>query len=125
MRRINDLAQYLDEIAPVLVRRLAHNKRWADWQGSIQIEGMRLAARLEIDRGQVLVVPHLNQKTAARAGRRSSIVLRADDLAIQRMVLGVEHPFEEYLQMNAAVTPHLNDNARDLLETLFPMQVFK
>lgn len=124
MRRINDLAQYLDEIAPVLERRLADSERWAAWQGSILIEGARLMARLEIDSGKVRALPHRPQKAGRTARRKASddpmITIQADDLAIQRMAFGIEHPFEEYLQLNATVTPHLNDSARDLLEILFP-----
>ena len=122
MRRINNLAQYLDEIAPVLRRRLADSKTWADWEGTIVIEGSALSAVLKIDRGNVEVMPHMKQ-TAMKAQDEPSITIRAGDLAIQRIAFGIEHPFEEYLQSNATVTPHLNDRARNLLETLFPKSV--
>jgi len=122
MRRINNLAQYLDEIAPVLRRRLADSKTWTDWEGTIAIEGSALSAVLKIDRGNVEVTPHKKQ-TAKRAQDVPSITIRAGDLAIQRIAFGIEHPFEEYLQSNATVTPHLNDRARNLLETLFPKSV--
>jgi len=124
MRRINDLAQYLDETAVVLERRLADSKRWAGWQGSILIVGTRLMARLAIGRGKVRSLPHRPQKSGGTALRKASdapsITIQADDFAIQRMAFGIEHPFEEYLQLNAAVTPHLNERTRDLLEILFP-----
>lgn len=127
MRRVNDLAQFLDETTPVLERRLAVSKKWADWQGRILLEGDGLRACLEIDRGKICALPAGGRETAAAAGRagpaRPSISVQADDQSIQRMVSGLEHPFEEYLQLGAAVTPHLSNDARDLLENLFPKVV--
>lgn len=124
MRRINDLAQYLDETSPVLERRLAESKKWTDWQGRILLEGDELSACLEIDRGKIRALPAARRENAGNAGRtrlaRPSISVHADDQGIQRMVSGIEHPFEEYLQLSASVTPHLSNEARDLLEALFP-----
>ena len=110
--RVNRLDQYLDEISGTLELRLARDKRFAGWTGSIRLDGGRLKASIDVRDGKVSV--------AAKRPIGPNITVRGDEFSIQRIVLGVATPFEEYLQLQVAVSSCLGAGARDLLETMFP-----
>ena len=116
MRRINDLRQHLDEVAPVFERRLEESKPWSDWSGSVFFDGERLRAALLVERGKV--------SSAART-KEPSITIRGADIPIQGIVMGMASAFEEYLQKDVEILPSLNDGARQLLDVLFPKTVFE
>lgn len=111
MMQIRNLRQFLQEIRPVLERRLAGSPT-SDWQGTLDLIGERLKARLDIEAGKVRsVVPR---------GRPRGLCLLGDDDTITRIALGRETPFEAYLQTRLAVRPRLHGAIPNLLEALFP-----
>lgn len=112
LARINSLPRFFAEIAPALEQRLKESKTWASWCGAMYVDADRLKAGLIISGGKVAV-----RKTRP-AG--TSVTLRGGEAAIERVALGLATPFEEYLQKTLHVTPSVNENTRDLLETLFP-----
>lgn len=103
-----DLPQFLEEITPLLERRLAKS----DWVGTIALCGKKHRAGLTIRRGRVSI--------QARPPARADITLAGSDAAITRIVAGVQTPFEPYLQLDLQITPALNERVLKLLETLFP-----
>ncbi len=103
-----NLPQFLEEIAPLLTRRLGKK----DFTGTISILGRKHRAALKIDSGRVSVL--------RQPPNGADITLKASDDNVTRIVAGIETPFEAYLQQNMQIAPMLNENVRDLLETLFP-----
>ena len=103
-----DLPQFLEEITPLLERRMAKS----DWAGTIALCGQEHRAGLAIRNGRVQVQP--------RPPARADITLAGSDAAITRIVAGVHTPFEPYLQLDLQITPPLNERVLELLETLFP-----
>jgi len=107
-RQLINLPQFLEEIAPLLERRL--EKR--DWTGTIALCGETHRAALAV-RGHRVVV-------SRRLPARADIALEGSDRAITQVVAGIESPLEPYLQLDLRITPALNRHALKLLETLFP-----
>jgi len=103
-----DLPKFLDEITPLLERRL----RKIDWSGTIAICGEEHRAALTIRDGRVAV--------RRRLPARADITLAGADATITRMVVGRCTPYEPYLQLDLKISPSLGLQARGLLETLFP-----
>jgi ribosomal protein S18 acetylase RimI-like enzyme len=108
MFKLIDLPQFLEEVAPLLERRLAKS----DWTGTVALCGETHRAGLTIRKGRVTV----QRRPAARAGIR----LEGTDAAITRVVAGIDSPFEPYLQLDLEIAPALNRRFLELLETLFP-----
>ena len=111
MMQIRNLRQFLQEIRPVLEKRLADSDA-GDWQGTIDLIGERLKARLDVEAGKVRsVVPR---------GASRGLCLQGDDDTLTRIALGRETPFEAYLQTRLAIRPRVNEARTNLLRALFP-----
>ena len=108
MFKIIDLLRFLEEITPLLERRL--KKR--GWHCSIALRGETHRAGLTI-RGKRVTV-------SRRLPTRADITLAGHDRAITQVVAGIHSPMEPYLQLDLQITPSLNRHVLDLLETLFP-----
>jgi len=108
MFAVLDLPQFLEEITPLLERRLAKS----DWVGTIALCGEKHRAGLTIRRGRVKIQPW--------PPADADITLAGSDAAITRIVAGVQTPVEPYLQLELQITPALNERVLELLETLFP-----
>ena len=110
--RVNDLARYLRELRGMLRERGQGGDGPTAWRGTIAFDGGRLRAALHLERGRVTVLP--------KPPRSSSILLAGGDEPIERMVLGVTSPFDEWSQGEIEIRPPLSPDSRKLLETLFP-----
>jgi len=106
-----NLPQFLDELRPLLAHRLAKKDK-TEYVGTIALVGEKHRAGLRIQTGRITV---LN-----RPPSRPDIALVASDETITRIVVGVETPFEAYLQLRLRISPMLNDDVRDLLDALLP-----
>ena len=107
--RIRDLGLFLREMQVTLTARLADLK---SPPLTIAIDGERLKAALAIRRNGVEVL----RGTPAKA----DIYIRGDEQAIERMVLPISSPFEEYIQTAINVSHPLSGEIKRLLEALFP-----
>jgi len=108
MFALRDLPQLLEELRPLLSRRLEK----AGWTGTISLLSPTHRAALFIDGPRVEVL--------RRPPARADIALSGSDRTITRIAGGIATPFEEYLQLDLQITPMLNDRTRELLETLWP-----
>jgi len=108
MFKLIDLPRFLEEITPLLERRIAKN----DWAGTIVLRGEEHRAALTIRKARVKVRPRLPA--------RPDITLEGSDAAITRIVAGIHSPLEPYLQLDLRITPALNSHVLELLETIFP-----
>ncbi len=102
------LPQFLDEIRPLLERRLVKE----DWAGTIAIRGDKHSAGLTIRNGRVTV--------HGRPPARAAITLSGSDETITRIVTGIETPFKAYWNLDLEITPALNSRVRELLDRIFP-----
>lgn len=108
MFAMRDLPRYLEELKPLLQRRL----KKSGWTGTISLVAPGHKAALTIDGPRVTV--------HRRPPKRADMVLAGSDRAITRIAGGIATPFEEYLQLDLKITPMLNARTRELLETLLP-----
>ncbi len=128
LHRINDLARFLADMAPLLEQRLREKPVWRDWVGTVVLEGGALRARLAVDHARVRVhrlrAPGLGSPRAAGRPQREpdpgEIIVRGDPEAIQGIALGLTTPFEGHLQTRVRIIPSWSPAACDLLEILFP-----
>jgi len=111
MGRVNDLALLLEELSPLLIRRLREGKK-KDWQGSVAFRGQRLQGTLSIKGGKI--------KVRKAALPRASITLVGSDTVISQILFGRKTAFEAYLQDELEVAPMMNQSVRELLGCLFP-----
>jgi GNAT superfamily N-acetyltransferase len=111
MFALQDLPQFLDELRPLLAHRLAKKDK-GDYVGTVALVGEKHRAGLRIDTGRITVLP--------RPPLRPDIALTGADETVTKIVIGVETPFEAYLQLRLKVAPMVNTGVRDLLEALFP-----
>ena len=111
MMQVRHLAQFLNEIAPVIGKRLAKSD-FKQWQGTIDLLGSRLQARIAVSKGKIKA-----QKPGAKP---ADIVLTCDDDTVTRIALGRETPFEAYLQIRLTIEPRVSEEITRLLEVVFP-----
>ena len=111
MLQIRHLPQFLQEIAAVLESRLLASE-YKDWEGTVDLLGERLQARVTIFRGR------------AKAGKPGAappdVSLTGSDDTITHIALGRKTPFEAYLQTELAIGPRINERLSGLVEVLFP-----
>ena len=111
MMQIRNLVQFLQEISPVIEKRLADSD-FKGWDGKIDLLGTRLRGRITVSEGSV--------KASAPTSRPADIVMCCDDDTVTRVALGRETPFEAYLQARLTIGPRVSDSITKLLETVFP-----
>ncbi len=109
--RIRDLGLFLSEMQQTLSARVAGMKPPPP-RTTIAIRGGRLVAGLAIQPGGVEVRPGLPAKADIR--------IEGNEEAVQRMVLAISSPLEEYIQTAIKVKPPLNGEVKRLLALLFP-----
>jgi hypothetical protein len=103
-----NLPQFLEEITPLLERRLERN----GWSGTVTLRGDKHRAGLDVRKSHVTVLPTLP--------RRADVCLCGSDDSITRVAGGIFSPYELYLQRELRVEPMLTEPVRKLLEHLFP-----
>ena len=108
MFKLINLPRFLEEIAPLLERRL--EKR--DWHCTLALRGETHRAGVTV-RGRRVAV-------SRRLPARADITLEGSDRAITQVVAGIESPLEPGLQLDLRITPPLNRHPHELLEALFP-----
>lgn len=120
LHRINSLAQFLEEMAPVFERRLSDSKIWREWKGTIVFDGGRLRAEMKIDRGSVSATDCIPRRSRRRRSAGPLITIRGPEESVERIALGVASPFEEHMQLQCKTIPTSNPLTTKLLETLLP-----
>lgn len=109
--RIRDLGQFLAEMERTLTARVTDLKK-APPPATITIRGGRLKAAFAIGPDGVEVLSKLP------AG--PDLTVEGTEESIERMVLPISSPFEEYNQTAIRIRPPLTGEVRMLLESLFP-----
>ena len=112
MFKIINLPMLLDELSPLLSKRLNESDAYKGWQGTIGIKGSEHRASLTIRNGGIRV----SDKVSEGVG----ICLSTDDDTITRFILGIVTPYAAYLQNQLHIAPTVNDSVIGLLGTLFP-----
>ena len=112
MFKIINLPMLLDELSPLLSKRLSESDNYKGWQGTIGIKGSEHRAGLTIRDGEI----HVSEEVSKGVG----ICLSTDDDTITRFILGVVTPYAAYLQNQLHIAPTVNDSIIELLGTLFP-----
>jgi putative sterol carrier protein len=110
MFKIINLPMLLDEIIPLLTKRLI-NSDYKDWQGKIGISGNQHKATIIIE-DEICIAEDVYNDV--------NILMQADDDTITRIVIGRFTSYEAYLQGELTITPIVSDKVIDLLKTLFP-----
>jgi len=110
MFKLINLPMLLDEIVPLLTKRLL-NSDYKGWQGKIGISGNQHKATIIID-DEISI--------AEEAYNDVNIHLTTDDDTITRIVIGKLTPYEAYLQSELSIKPIINDGVANLFKTLFP-----
>ncbi len=111
MFKIINLPMLLDEISPLLSRRLKDSD-YKDWHGRIGIAGHQHRASLTVENGQVSI---------SEGGLDDAdILISAGDDTITKIILGRITPFEAYLQTDLSIQPAINDGVTGLLDRVFP-----
>ena len=113
MFKIINLPMLLDELSPLLTKRLNEDETYKDWHGTIGITGSEHRASLIIREGEIRVSAEVLEGTG--------IHVSTDDDTITRFILGVVTPYEAYLQNQLHIAPTANRSITGLLETLFPL----
>ena len=111
MTQIRNFVQFLQEISPVLEKRLADSD-FKHWEGKIDLIAERLRARITVGEGSV--------QASAPTSRPADILLTCGDDTATRVALGRETPFEAYLQTRLTIEPRVSDSITKLVETVFP-----
>ena len=112
MFKLVNLPMLLDELSPLLSKRLNESNDYKDWQGTIGIKGSEHQASLTIKDGEIRVSEEVSEGTG--------ICLSTDDDTITRFILGVVSPYEAYLQDQLHIAPTVNSSVIGLLGTVFP-----
>ncbi|RKU18131.1 hypothetical protein C6500_14015 [Candidatus Poribacteria bacterium] len=112
MFKIINLPMLLDELTPLLLKRLNNSDDYKGWQGTIGIKGSEHQASLTIRDGEI----HVSEEVSEETG----ICLSTDDDTITRFILGIVTPHAAYLQNQLHIAPTVNDSVIGLLGTLFP-----
>ncbi|MYH83164.1 hypothetical protein F4141_20985 [Candidatus Poribacteria bacterium] len=112
MFKIVNLPMLLDELSPLLLKRLNESDDYKGWQGTISIKGSEHQASLTIKDSEIRVSEEVSEATG--------ICLSTDDDTITRFILGVTTPYRAYLQNQLRITPTANSSVARLLGTLFP-----
>ena len=110
--RIINLPMLLEELSPLLSKRLNENDTHKNWQGTIGIKSSEHQASLIISDGDIRVSAELSEGTA--------IHITTDDDTLTQFIWGVLTPYEAFLQNQLHVAPSVNRSVAGLLETLFP-----
>jgi len=111
MFKIINLPMLLEEITPLLLKRLV-NSDYKDWQGKIGISSKQHRATVAIENGEIGISEELLNDM--------DIILIADDDTITEMIIGRATPFDAYLQRRMTIKPIANDKVIRLLKQLFP-----
>ena len=112
MFKIINLPMLLDELSPLLSKRLSESDNYKGWQGTIGIKGSEHRASLIIKDSEIRV--------SAEVSEDVGICLSTDDDTITHFILGVITPYGAYLQDQLHIAPIVNSSVTELLETLFP-----
>ncbi len=112
MFKIINLPMLLDELSPLLSKRLNESDAYKGWQGTIGIKGSEHQASLIIRDGKIRVSAEVSEATG--------ICLSTDDATMTRLILGVVTPYAAYLQNPLHIAPTVNDSVIGLLAALFP-----
>ena len=112
MFRIINLPMLLEELTPLLSKRLNENDACKNWQGTIGIKSSEHQASLIISDGDIRVSAEISEETA--------IHITTDDDTLTQFIWGVLTPYEAFLQNQLHVAPSVNRSVAGLLETLFP-----
>ncbi|MYB02068.1 hypothetical protein F4X90_20660 [Candidatus Poribacteria bacterium] len=112
MFKLVNLPMLLDELSPLLLKRLSESNDYKGWQGTISIKGSEHRASLIIKDGEIRV--------SAEVSEGIGICLSTDDDTITRFILGVITPYAAYLQNQLHIAPTVNSSVAGLLGTLFP-----
>ena len=112
MFKILNLPMLLEELSPLLSKRLSESDDYKGWQGTISIKGSEHEASLTIRDDEIRISDEVSKETAIR--------LSMDDDTLTRFVLGVVPLYEAYLQNQLHITPTVNESVIRLLGTLFP-----
>ena len=112
MFRIINLPMLLEELAPLLSKRLNESDTHKNWQGTIGIKSSEHQASLIISDGGIRVSAEVSEETA--------IHITTDDDTLTQFIWGVLTPYEAFLQNQLHVAPSVNRSVAGLLETLFP-----
>ena len=112
MFKIINLPMLLDELSPLLSKRLNESDAYKGWQGTIGIKGSEHQASLIIRDGKIRVSAEVSEATG--------ICLSTDDATMTRLILGVVTPYAAYLQNQLYIAPTVNDSVIGLLAALFP-----
>jgi hypothetical protein len=110
MFKIINLPMLLDEIIPLLTKRLM-NSDYKDWQGKIGISGNQHKATIIIE-NEICIAEDVYKDV--------NIHVISNDDTITRIVIGRLTPYEAYLQRELAIKPIVSDRVMGLLKTLFP-----
>ena len=111
MFKIINLPMLLEELSPLLTKRLKDSK-YKDWHGKIGIAGQQHKGIIVIEDGNV--------SASEEALEDVDILISADDDTVTRIIIGSMTPFEAYLQTELSIKPMVNNRVTELLETLFP-----
>ena len=112
MFKIINLPMLLDELSPLLSKRLNESDNYKGWQGTIGIKGSEHRASLIIKNSEIRV--------SAEVSADTGLCLSTDDDTITRFILGVVTPYAAYLQNQLHIAPTVNDSVIGLLAALFP-----
>ena len=112
MFKIINLPMLLDELSPLLSKRLSESDNYKGWQGTIGIKGSEHRASLIIKNSEIRV--------SAEVSEAPGICLSTDDATMTRLILGVVTPYAAYLQNQLHIAPTVNDSVIGLLAALFP-----
>ena len=110
--RIINLPMLLEELTPLLSKRLNESDAYKNWQGTIGIKSVEHQASLIISDGEIHVSAEISEGTA--------IHISTDDDTLTQFIWGVLTPYEAFLQNQLHVAPSVNRPVTGLLETLFP-----
>jgi len=113
MFRINNLANYLKEISPLLSQRISKSPI-DGWSGCFAIKGSRLKASMIFDGNGIIDV-------IDSADESADILLTADDRIITDLVSSNCDVWTTYRQNLLTTRPSLNERLRTFLETMFPI----
>lgn len=112
MFKIINLPMLLNELAPLLSKRLSKSDDYKDWHGIISIKTADHQASIGIRDGEI--------RAAAEVSEDIGIRLSTDDDTLTQFILGVTTPYAAYLQNKLQVAPTVNSSVAGLLRTLFP-----